>query len=99
MKFREAVILLKHQEPLICEVSVHLTSKLDEDVYGECDLDLNARKITITVAKSLPLVAQLDALIHEWAHGMLAGVPSEFHKHGPMWGVCYARCYSVVYSP
>jgi len=97
MKFREAVVLLLHQEPLICEVDVQLTSKLDEDVYGECHLDLNKKRINIMVARSLPLVAQLDALIHEWAHAMLAGMPEEFHKHGPMWGVCYARCYCAVY--
>ena len=97
MKFREAVTLLLHQEPLICEVSVHLTKTLEEDVYGECDLDLNRKRITIKVAKELPLVAQLDALVHEWAHAMLAGMPEEFHKHGPMWGVCFARCYCAVY--
>ncbi len=97
MKFRDAVVLLLHQEPLICEVSVQLTGSLEDDVYGECHLDLDKKIILIKVAKALPLVAQLDALIHEWAHAMLAGVPTEFHKHGPMWGVCYARCYCAVY--
>ena len=97
MKFREAVTLLLHQGPLICEVTVQLSTKLEEDVYGKCDLDMSKKRINIKVARSLPLVAQLDALIHEWAHAMLAGMPEEFHKHGPLWGVCFARCYCAVY--
>ena len=98
MQFRTAVKLLLHQEPLICAVKVIRTGTLEEDVYGLCELDLDRRLITIKVAKELPLVAQLAALIHEWAHAMLAGVPEEFHKHGPMWGVCFARCYCAVYT-
>ena len=97
MKFRDAVTLLLHQEPLICAVSVQITSKLEDEVYGECHLDLARKRIDIKISKSIPLIAQLDALIHEWAHGMLAGMPEEFHKHGPLWGVCFARCYCAVY--
>ena len=97
MKFREAVTLLLHQEPLICEVVVQLTTKLEDDEYGECTFDSAKPRIEIRISRALPLVAQLDALIHEWAHAMLAGMPEEFHKHGPLWGVCFARCYCAVY--
>ena len=88
-----------HQEPLACAVTVRLTAKLDEDVYGECHFDPEKQTIKIKVARELPLVAQLDALVHEWAHAMLGPLSGEFHQHGPLWGVCYARCYSAVYAP
>ena len=83
MKFREAAILLTHQEPLTCEALVVRLSKcLDEDTYGTCDHDIKRNMITIRVNKSLPLVAQLDALMHEWAHAMLVDTQEEFDKHG-----------------
>jgi len=98
MMIKEAVILLTHQEPLACEsITVSMSSCLDEDTYGTCAHDAEKSLISIRVDKSLSLVAQLDVLMHEWAHAMLAGIPEEFDKHGPLWGICYARCYNVLY--
>jgi len=98
MKIKEAIMLLRHQEPLACEtIRVRVSSRIDEDTYGTCFHDAEKGTITIRINKSLSLVAQLDVLMHEWAHAMLLGIPEEFDKHGPLWGVCYARCYNVIY--
>ena len=65
--------------------------------YGECSIEAPYKTIRIIINKNVPEVAQVDSLIHEWAHAMLAGT-TDFTAHGPLWGVCYARCYCAVYQ-
>ena len=97
MKVKEAVLLLEHQVPLPVEnYVVRLSKCLDDDTYGDCVVSASGDMVTIRIDKSVQRIAQIDSLIHEWAHAMLAGT-HEFAEHGPVWGVCYAKCYRALY--
>ena len=99
MRFREAVLLLTHQVPLPLDtVKIQLSSRLEEGTYGECSIDADKGVIRIRINKTAPLIAQVDSLIHEWAHALLAGTHA-FEDHDALWGVCYAQCYRAVYEP
>lgn len=67
---------------------------------ADCTLhntDGRPKNFTIRVSDKLPLVAQVDALIHEWAHALsLTTQHPSFLDHGPEWGLAMARCYHVV---
>ena len=98
MKLKDAIILLEHQVPLPYDnCTVRLTSVLDDDTYGDCSVDVDKRTIKIRLRKQAPLIAQLDALIHEWAHATLVGT-LHFGEHDSLWGVSYAKCYRAVYG-
>ena len=98
MKFRDAKILLDKQVPLPLEsYSVRRSSTMEEGEYGECSVVAPYKKIIIKNNKNVPEIAQIDSLIHEGAHGLLAGT-SDFAEHGPLWGVCFAKCYCAVYQ-
>lgn len=98
MKLRDAIILLRKQEPLPYDSITVRKSNLGSDTYGTCVVDPKESSVLIKVNKSISELAQVDSLLHEWAHAMLGELPEEFPKHGPLWGVCYARCYVCVYE-
>ena len=98
MKIKDAVVLLEHQIALPYDKCIVVfSSSLADDEYGDCVFSEKRKSIRIRINKQAPPIAQLDALIHEWAHAMLAGTP-HFAEHDSLWGVCYARCYRAVYG-
>ena len=98
IKVHDAVILLRHHAPPpYSNISVRLSKCMDEYTYGECVVDVAKETIRIKITSTVPPIAQLDALMHEWAHALLSTLPDEFEKHNALWGICYARCYSVVF--
>ena len=98
MDFKKAQFLLEHHYPLVFPHRV-IRKKMDDDIYGSCVVKTRngPTRIEICVHKDLDPVAQLDTLIHEWAHARLAAIPEEFHAHSAAWGVYYAQCYLAVY--
>jgi len=99
IKVRDAVTLLTHHAPPpYSNIRVRLSKCMDEYTYGECVVDTAKETLRIKINKTAPHIAQLDSLIHEWAHALLATIPDEFEKHSALWGICYARCYSVVFE-
>lgn len=97
--FKSALIILMHFKPLPYKVSVRRVS-LEPDLFGDCTLKKSGDeyKLYIRINKDAPEVAQLDALVHEWAHAMLSPIPELFTTHGPLWGVQYAECYEAVWE-
>lgn len=99
ISFRDAVTLLTHHAPLpYSNIAVRLSKCMDEYTYGECVVDTTKEIIRIKINKTAPPITQLDSLIHEWAHALLATMHDEFESHSPLWGICYARCYAVVFE-
>ena len=98
MKFSKARFLLEHYHPSIFPIRV-VRTELEDDMYGYCSMYTrkDTTKIKIAISKTLSPVAQIDTLIHEWAHAKLAAIPEEFEKHNALWGVYYSQCYITVY--
>ena len=98
MDFKKALFLLEHQYPLVFPHRVSRKT-MEDDTYGICEINTRGEvtKIVITIHKDLDPVAQIDTLIHEWAHARLAAIQEEFHAHSAAWGVYYAQCYLAVY--
>ena len=99
MAYNKAVMLLKHYHPLVFPTVVKKEKVKEDDLYGSCEVKvrMDSTYIKIVINKDIDEIAQIDALIHEWAHGRLAGIPEEFESHGPLWGVMFAECYLTVY--
>jgi len=95
--FRSTLALLRSEAPPPHPVRVRRPAELEDNAQGDCRL-VPGRKHTyfvISVSRWHPAEAQKDTLIHEWAH---AHTWDEEKPHGPLWGVHYARLYSLVFD-
>lgn len=105
--YRRLLRALREECAPLLPVAVRVTS-LPKDWFGETSLSRDGTCFRILLRSRVvdsdgvrPVTRQelLDALVHEWAHALSwPGVPEAPHleRHGPEWGVAYAKCYQAT---
>ena len=92
-KYRLALRALRAECPVDRPVRVRLEHTLAEK-FGSCNLTQDEKGFTITVFTRGSSASELrDTIVHEWAHAMVWGAET---KHGPEWGVAFARAYRAA---
>ncbi len=98
LRWKDTLYNLRASVPLPFPVTVS-RRKLRDGLQGYCKLSMKGpTKISIVVDKKMSETMQCDVLVHEWAHGLLAPYVYEYHEHGSLWGIMYARCYRAAYE-
>ena len=68
----------------------------DPGEHGLSKVNTKNKTAIIKVNKELPEIAQIDVLIHEYAH--LVSWDYYGTHRDVVWGVAYAECYDAVYG-
>ncbi len=98
LRWKHTLDTLREQEPLLFPVHVS-RRKLKDGLQGYCKISkISPLTLSIVVDRRLSELLQADVLIHEWAHGLMAPLINDFHEHGALWGVMYARCFVAAYG-
>lgn len=92
---------LKDQCPLrYTAVIVQTPTAEKDDVWGDTWWDARSQVYRIRIDNTQSPREMRRTLIHEWAHAMVWMAPqrSGDERHGPLFGVAWARCYRALLS-
>lgn len=98
VEFQQVVMTLAKQCPL--NATLHIEIRSLEDRWAYTGWNEAKGRYEIRIDPAQPMHSLLDSLIHEWAHAMVwdATQREEDERHGPLWGVAWARCYRALLS-
>jgi hypothetical protein len=93
LSFAQCLLRLKKFCPLSRPVRLELVPLLQRTGNVGESLVRSAEYI-LRIDSRMDEMTRIDTLLHEWAH--LLSLRMEAEVHGPIWGVCHARCYRVA---